>query len=185
MIRSSINHIVETYPGELFMPEINGSGITVYYEDVLGNPEQYTEGFLWDNPFGVDVHTLYINEDEVENPLRYFTNGGYEAYEVIDSEGNAYDVTGFTSTDASGKCVGDKAYDVEIGYSEGSIKIGVYIANEGRLVYLGDEQNLNTHIRPKKKYIDNFFKGLDSFETLLMNRQLKSLSSHWATEGIT
>lgn len=53
------------------------------------------ELFLLSNPFNIDVHTSHVSELEYTDPLKFFTNGGYKNYEVIDISGNTKQIVGF------------------------------------------------------------------------------------------
>jgi len=181
LIRSSINHIVSIFPGELHMPRVDGVGVTAYAIDPiskesieLGNLDYQ---FLWDNPFNIDVHTTYVNEGEIENKLRYFANGGFENFEVIDDNGNNLgSVTSFTSTRVDSGCSANTLnYEVQIEYSNGSITIGVFSTGDNGFVYLGKDACVGWSIRPKQVFYDEFFASLDNFEKVLMNRHSEPL----------
>lgn len=104
LIRVSISDILKTFPGELYVPLIDGSGIAVHYIDEteynggsdeanpdyddskrikrLGGPSK----ILVDNPFGIDIHSEKIKDDEstAKSHLKFFANDGYKNYVAID-----------------------------------------------------------------------------------------------------
>lgn len=109
LIRSSINDILSTYPGELYRPTSadtigGGNGISVYYKDVSGHTFYPTDVaqedsedrllgeenyYLLDNPFGINIYdeTVPIGE----NPLKYFANGGVDNYVAYINENGEWD----------------------------------------------------------------------------------------------
>ena len=181
LIRSSINHIVSIFPGELHMPSVDGAGVTAYAIDPISKEsielsyDNYK--FLWDNPFNIDVHTIYVNEDEVQNKLRYFANGGYENYELFSDNGESLgDVTAFNVERIGSGCTANSAnYLVTINSDSGTAEVVAVSDGADSFVYLGKEENVGYSIRPKNKFYDEFFTSLDNFEKVLMNRHSEPL----------
>lgn len=172
LIRASIVNIINTFPGELYSPIIDGSGLNVNYYDysksiqnptikVLGGEDNY----LFDNPFNINIYTTNINS--TENQLLYFANNGYKNYQII-KDGISYDITNWTVESVNKSCFksGDKLADVSIN----DIKIEVWMGNDEKIFYLTSLEYLDYHIRPKQKYIDSFYNNLDSFEKILLNK---------------
>ena len=93
LIRASINNITVNFPGSLYIPTINDEGIAVYYET-----NKKTENgdkilrlggnnlILVSNPSNINLHTEHLNDNEIENPLKFMCNNGYKNY--INENGN-------------------------------------------------------------------------------------------------
>lgn len=176
MVRSSINDIISKFPGELHIPRISGDseyeGIAVYYiNPTTGESERLGDDtlFLVDNPFNIDIHTDYVNEEQIDDPLKYFANEGYKNYEVIES-GIAYEISSVSSKTEDGCAVGDLAYTIKIVYNEGTVPISGYIDGQRGITYLTTDNYLGYSIRPKEEFYDKFYRSLDGFEKLLMNK---------------
>ena len=183
LIRASLTDIIDRFPGELFAPKINGSGITMFYTDrdnheqdqvILGDE---TYKYLLDNPFEIDIHTTRVSNEELANPLKYFCNNGWKNYEVVDENGEKYEITSWSSTPQD-YCTenddGTKEYKlirsiINISYEGGGINIGAFMGDSNRIVYLVGDNGLNLHIRPKEAFYDTFIKSLDSFQAAILN----------------
>ena len=74
MIESSITHVINHFPGELFLTDerISVDGITYY---------------LVDNPFDIEMDRVVNINDNKKSPLRIFGNS-YEKYNFINKEGS-------------------------------------------------------------------------------------------------
>ena len=179
LIRSSITDIITKFPGELYGPIFeNGQGIPIYYKLVgwkegddltrLGGDSLY----LLDNPFNINLHTEYVDEVEFnKNPLKYFANGGYANYEIINTEGDIIPITSW-SVSASSECVSLGKIICNITVNEG-IQIKAYLGQNNAIYYLVDKDYLGNHICPKNGYFEAFFKDLDEFQKVLLNRDSK------------
>ena len=169
LIRASINNITVNFPGSLYIPTINDEGIAVYYET-----NKKTENgdkilrlggdnlILVSNPSNINLHTEHLNDNEIENPLKFMCNNGYKNY--INENGN----------EIKWSCNGKKDC-VSVGELLSTIKIDditiyAYKGNGGEIVYLTDNDNKNKLIAtPKKEHFTKFYNSLDSFEKLLIN----------------
>lgn len=105
LVESSLADIINTFPGELYFGGFAGiSGdtdvdktdelMTLYYHTFSGDTEYSIrlggdDYYLISNPFGINIHSTYVADTDISDPLKYFVNGMYGSYEVIDSEGNA------------------------------------------------------------------------------------------------
>ena len=170
LIRASLLDIITRFPGELYVPEIRGSGVPVYYSEV-GNNEPKRLGndnlVLVDNPHNINIHTEKMGEYEIENPLKYMCNDGYKNYTKND----------FT-TEATWSSSGVKDC-VPIGGLVATITLNgftiyAYKGNENEIIYLTSNSNKGKCIaRPKKEHYDNFIDSLDNFQKILMNTESK------------
>lgn len=101
LFRSSINDIFQRFPGELY---VTLSGSAYYTSSYTEDFETFTEEIKFDenskyvsNPYGINVHS---SVKPVEgNPLKYFANGGFKNYEIIqgDDEENAEKITSWSA----------------------------------------------------------------------------------------
>ena len=176
LFRASVSDAVARFPGEMY-----GTRNKAYYTKKLGtiDYEQYEErkefdtgntSFYVDNPFGINIYSEIAIERA--NPLKYFANEGYKNYEVIegDNEHN-YAITEWSVTKENDDsfCVGDKLAEVRIKTTIRTYTIDVYMGDGGEIVYLSSNMQ-NVHIRPKKRFLDEFFNECDNFQRLLLNK---------------
>ena len=174
LIRASIIDIVTRYPGELYVPEIQGSGIPVYYTEV-GNNEPIRLGgndlVLVDNPHNIDIHTKEMCAFEIKDSLKYMCNDGYKNYTSSDltDSGCTWSVT----IDNTCKDINGTKQLLLATIVINGITIYAYKCNLG-IFYLTSNSNKGKIItRPNKKNIDEFFDSLDNFQKILMNRESK------------
>ena len=219
LIRASIIDIINRFPGELHVPNVNGQGIPVFYtskdisKDENGNITKEGDngivrlgddyGGNWvlvDNPHNINIHTININEDDVENKLKY----------LCLSRDKYNDVTSHTVTEYA--CVTE--YNVETNDKGESIKrtsvfkkeyrqltetikkdlvkyeisklgvgakvadvtindnisIGAFVGNNGEIVYLTKSNLGQSILQPIEEVKNEFFDSLDNFQKILMNR---------------
>ena len=171
LIRASVANIAKNFPGELYFE----SGTIVYYETkekgeitskVLGGDNL----FLVDNPFNLDIHTTTIDVKEQEsNSLKYIAaNKNWEKYELITTSGREK-ITSITINKEDKDCFksGDKLAEILIN-EEITIQAYMNVGNE--VTYLASDGTEAFSIRPKETYLNQFFKSLDAFESILMNK---------------
>ena len=172
LIRASITDIIRRFPGELYSPIINGGGINIYYKSngktqILGNENL----FLVDNPFNIQLHVEDVNLSDIEDKLKYLCKDLYTNYQLFigDSE-TPIEITSITRETHNNDrlCAGDLISTITI---NDTIVIYAYNANYGNIVYLTTQNNLGLHIRPKEEFYNQFFKSLDSFQSVLLNRK--------------
>lgn len=153
--------------------------------------------YLVSNPFGIDI--ISKNLPNGAKPLRYFAEEGHKNFVIIegdDDEGTPienYEVKYYEPCDECsditikisnpptrskrGADENDEAktYDenfrkiADITIDPGSITIHAYLDDKDRVVYLTEESNIGTHIRPDRKFLDKFFSECDNFQRLLVN----------------
>lgn len=180
LVRTSINNILNTFPGELYAHTYTVKGRTysptIYYDDkskgtsvdkietkILGEGKFYLE-----NPFNINIYFEHINENLIDNPLKYFANNGFKNYVIINGDSTEkIDITSYSVTNSKKTplCVGDLYATVTL---NGNVNIYVY-KGEDKYYYFVDEANKNIHIRPKDEFYKKFINGLDLFERILMN----------------
>lgn len=148
LIRTTITHIIETFPAELYVTD-----------------KKTDAGYIVYNPFEINIinKATPINEDV--NELRYFCKSYYK-YEII-SGGTIMCVDKWDVSDHKNlSCYknGDKICDISL--TDG-IVFSAYLENNVIQLYS------NTHgikIRPTEGVIEKFFNELDDFEKILLNR---------------
>jgi hypothetical protein len=170
LVRASINDILNRFPGELYGSDIpgyyrafnNGSGTTIdpqYLAYTL--PDDAGVGYILDNPFGINIHTEKMNKSEIIDPLKYFANEGYKNYQI-----NGADITSWTIS-ANTECIMYKDPTAVIKINDISI---YYYVGPDTSVYLVDSANTGLSIRPKQEFLDKFFNTLDTFESIILDR---------------
>ena len=148
LIRASITDIINRFPGELYAIELDGEGVHVFPSSASKDGDYYKYEdceFLVDNPFYLNLHTQYINKDDIENSLRYFCNKGYEEYDFIDASGNTSAITDFNLEVIEDNC----PYIAKITINS-EYKIVALVVDGGKVIYLTNK--ISWHIRPKHKH---------------------------------
>ena len=167
LIRGSMTDIIDRFPGELYS-STKFNSINVTLEN--GKSTAIGSGSLVDNPFNINIHAIKVtNTEAAANPLKYFCNDGYKHYEIFQGDSNkAQEVTAWTSN-CKTECalIGDNIGTVTIN----GISIKVYKISEDGVAYFTN--NSDIHIRPKKKFYVDFFKSLDAFQRVILNRDSK------------
>ena len=168
LFRSSINDIFQRFPGELY---VTLSGSAYYTSSYTEDFETFTEEIeLGDgsckyvsNPYGINVHS-YVKPVE-GNPLKYFANGGFKNYEIIQGDEKAIPITTWTSNITNeNACIGEKIGTVRIN----DIEIQVWVGDNSKIIYLSDDTDV--HIRPKEEFIVDFYNNCNNFEKLILAR---------------
>lgn len=174
LFRASITDILSRFPGELYGTSHNTyytSAITVDGESIedsaiIGSEDVYE----LDNPFGIDIHSTNVPSDA--DSKKYFANGGYKNYELIDDKNpdNHEDIMSWVSNITNNNaCVGEKFGEIVI---NDKYTIYAYIGENFKVTYMFDKNSLEgVHIRPLSCFLDDFYNGCDNFEKLLMNRK--------------
>lgn len=169
LIRASITDIINRFPGELYAIELDGEGVHVFPSSASKDGDYYKYEdceFLVDNPFDLNLHTQYINKDDIENSLRYFCNKGYEEYDFIDASGNTSAITDFNLEAIENNC----PYIAKI-IINSEYKIVALVVDGGKVIYLTNKTSW--HIRPKHKHYIEFINSLDAFQKQLLNQTSK------------
>ena len=174
LIRASLTDIINQFPGELYAPIVNGNGIKMFYTNKYKTEEDQTEllqgWFLLDNPFGINIYSQQLTDNT--NELRFFCNNGFQKYEIINPQNKIENITDWEvisqvcTTNSNGeiqpliaKVILNKKYTIEVAKGD-----------DGEIVYLVEPTFLDYHIRPKQEYITNYFHSLDSFQSILLNK---------------
>ena len=181
LFRASITDILSRFPGELYGTSHNTyytSAITVDGEsiedsEIIGSEDVYE----LDNPFGIDIHSTNVPSDA--DSKKYFANGGYKNYELIDKSGKTWDICSWSSnTTNNNACVGNELGTIGIkakdksGETINEYTIYAYMGENFKVTYMFDKNSLEgVHIRPLSRFLDDFYNGCDNFEKLLMNRK--------------
>ena len=185
LFRASVTDILSRFPGELYISPNNQN---VYYNTLtIENSERLEDTVLLgsadlkevSNPFGIDIHTRKKPLDG--NPLKYFADSGFKNYEIFfgDSQ-EPKEITSVTvaEDDASDGSKGSRLFTVTI---NGSIEIEGYVGENCKIFYLSKSED-DIHIRPKAKFLTEFYNGCDNFQKLLLDR--KSTPKYTATFSI-
>ena len=137
--------------------------------------------FNIDNPFGIDLHSKVIPNNNT-NPLKYFADDGFKNYWFLDGE-NHGEIKEWKSNPEDPYCKGNNIcnINIEVEYTkkinEKDVKevkdyiIEAYVGDDGKIFYFGDESMIGIHIRPKEEFISEFYNKCDNFQKLIMNRK--------------
>jgi hypothetical protein len=172
--------ILSKFPGELHAPQLSilerantgatyiTTGLTVYNKKTkIGKNNE----FLFHNPFNIDIHTEHIDDELLEaQPLRYFAYEGWKNYQFINEDGAVQEIKNVVpNVTGTSTCVGVLNGTVIITLDDDTTKeVLVYSYGNNKVVYLTTE--LNWSLRPKEEHLVSFFKSLDAFQKVLLNR---------------
>lgn len=166
LIKSSIKHIIETFPGELYITNSE-------YKN--GNKTYY----LVENPFEIDILTK-VYPFTNENQLRYFCASSNK-YIVYNQDGKIYScIDKWEPVKYEGRCISDD-WD-EFGHAvlfdkspRGKCVIYKFFLG-GRPVYMCDNPKYcGYHIRLIEDEIEKYFNRLEDAERLLLNRDTEPI----------
>ena len=189
LIRVSISNILTNFPGELYSHTylIKGKeeSPVIYYDDTskgvstdLIETKQLGENkFLLENPFNINLHDNFININDTKDNLKYFANEGYLNYQIIKND-VFYDIIACDINKTNKNCLGDLYATITLTYklNETQNKLTVYAyQGEDKIYYFVDSSEKNIHIRPKSIFFEKFFKKLDVFEQILLNKNTNPL----------
>lgn len=187
LVRSSINDIVNRFPGEIyaFNAQVVDSNDNVLDKDFP---------FLVDNPFGIDIFTPQENISVEEQSNLKFLLPNKNNYVFIDGS-KTLEIDTITiepnvreyDTDESLNAISEtKKYECyptsgvvvtiipkQPQSSKLQLKIKCVYDENGSLTYLTNEQGSGKHIRPKEKFYNEFIDSLDSFQKVLLNKNSK------------
>lgn len=87
LIRSSINNILNKFPGEMYVTNRN---IVYYNESTSAYTALGGDNLMYiSNPFNINIHDQYINLFNTKDSLKYFANEGYKEYEIYSGTSNS------------------------------------------------------------------------------------------------
>ena len=166
LVRSSINNIIEEFPGELYftnkiVKDIDGTEIKIAKKLV----------YLVENPFNLDIHTANLSVEE-RNNIKYI-HGDISRYD-ISLNNTLYTIDTIQVTSYSQQCSG-VTNDIKISLQneKETISIFAYTLQNGQQIYLystSKERHLNgCYLRPKESFYKEFINNLDSFQKVLLN----------------
>ena len=186
LIQGTINGVIQNFPAEMYFsnetisfydPDQGKAGLS--FNEANGG--KITE-FLLYNEYGIDIVSKNINEEDVYNPLRYFTLCGTSYTLISDNVEKTF--VGFSSQDtSSGECYNgksvevDKISSVKLNFNGEEIDINVYKDyTDGSVFYTYNDTGLTeSHIRPKKEIVEEYFRTCDDFTAVLLDRLPKPI----------
>lgn len=165
LVRSSINNIIEEFPGELYFTnkiakDIDGTEIK------SGD----TKFFMIDNPFNIDIHTTNLSTEESQH-LRYI-HGDLNRYEVRFGTSSKTSLKTITIEKIENKDCYGFISQIVISYGMGQMTLYLYKLQNEKYVYVHKMTllaALKTHICPKDNFYKAFINNLDSFQKVLLN----------------
>ena len=169
LVRSSINDIIQRFPGELHSPK---DGIIAMDE----NDKNLGIGdvkYLLDNPFNLNLHTSDLTDEE-KNDIS-FVQGDFSAnYDVFigTRKWSNCKITLIPKTEYEASLGDNKTLINRFKISKGgtglvNIIIDCHRTNSCDIVYLTNIEDFS--IRPKEQYYKSFMNSLDEFQKLLLN----------------
>lgn len=196
-------YLSQDNPNVYYKINLSGDVATDYYYKFYANDDNRellsneTSKKEVSNPFGIDIHSMKLPEGA--DRLKFFAEDGYKNYEIIDENNNVSEITSWNLTyyyfeydketkqyinytctpssisseysDTPRPCKGDMAASIKI---NGTINIEAWIGDFDKIYYLSSD-NTSLHIRPKEKFISEFYNNCDNFEKILLNRKTTPL----------
>ena len=163
LVRSSIEHIIETFPGNITATSTTWN--------IDGETQTY---YLVDNQFNIILNQKNLSLREEDNNLRYLSYS-WKKYEISKDGGETFvDIDNYEiDTKPFDKCKNNYiVYTVTI---NGNIKIhGCYY--NGETIQLAESDKIV--IQPKEKFIEEYFQNLKGFEKQLLARKSNPLYSN-------
>lgn len=163
LVRSSIEHIIETFPGNITATSTTWN--------IDGETQTY---YLVDNQFNIILNQKNLSLREEDNNLRYLSYS-WKKYEISKDGGETFvDIDNYEiDTKPFVKCKNNYiVYTVKI---NGNIKIHGYYYN-GETVQLAESDKII--IQPKEEFIEEYFQNLKGFEKQLLTRKSNPLYSN-------
>ena len=159
LLKATVNDIIMRYPGGLYVcreeitPTVQINGNTYY---VVSN--EFNIDF-W-SPVGCTV-------EDGENPLRVL-GASYENY--VDASGNSIEIKIYIEGDCPETIIG--TFELV-----GIESFPIYLNAEGEKFLLTDSASEEGRIiiEPKKEFFDDFWKTIDDFERVLLNKKSKPI----------
>ena len=164
LVQGAVSQIISHFPGEIYLMD---TYITI------GGKRLYNV----DNPFNIDLDSVHFSDEPIDEPLRILSLS-YEDYILIKTDGGSESIVSWDRNMMnSNTCTPSETLlsVVKLGFgdsTDSSPAVMLYYYNingEKRLFHDGYYQNAS--IRPKNKTINKFFKTLDDFQSLLLNRK--------------
>ena len=163
LVRSSIEHIIETFPGNITATSTTWN--------IDGETQTY---YLVDNQFNIILSQKNLSLREEDNNLRYLSYS-WKKYEISKDGGETFvDIDNYEiDTKPFVKCKNNYiVYTVKI---NGNIKIYGYYYN-GETIQLAESDKIV--IQPKEEFIEEYFQNLKGFEKQLLTRKSNPLYSN-------
>lgn len=175
LIRTSVNDIIEKFPGELYSPISFGEGIAVFKNNGELLDEEYT--YLVTNPFKLDIHTnpSTLTPNDLEN-IKYLQHH-FNDYVMFDGERECSISQIEVYADGPIKScppyfVGKFDVITKDTYAKKTtFSIKCYCDENDNIVYVTNADGLGCYIRPKNNIYDNFYNKLDVFQQILLNKE--------------
>lgn len=190
LIQGTVNGVITDFPAEMYL---SNETITFY------DPEENCAGYSFNeeksattitgkvlyNEYAIDITTKSIQPESVYNPMRFFALCG-SSYTYIEDE-NEFDFLSFSSeTIALGECYDgksvwiDKVGDITLVFSGEAGTRTIHIAHfkdyrDGSEYYMYSGVAGNSHIRPKREIVEDYFRNCDDFTAVLLDRTVKPI----------
>lgn len=183
LVKASVVEVLLNFPAELyftdkeFREKVTGGTASVYY--------------LVSNDYGIDVITEDVDEETVENELRYLakslnkyvifepitnTGNSFAAYESCPSEITIHHYNRSCEEISNGTIIADAVITItENGNVAETLTIYAYQRGDDITLLHSDITKVGYRIRPNQTYIDEFFDNASDFVRVLLNRDTNPL----------
>ena len=171
-IRVSIEQIILNFPAAIFVENI-----------VNTLPKNTVTSYSYDQ--SIDESVFTVNSSFFINKYELIFDGGAESLEKFDSISN---LTDFKSKENFKNITkhfkryvishSNREYNI-IGFSGSNVNNNIFIRTKGESFpeISGSTTTLSKeyHIKPKFKHVEEFYNGLSSFESYILNREIKPI----------
>ena len=190
LIRGTMNDVYARFPGEIYFNTEDEVYLTYYDYKQEKMITEEDPSVISENPFFIDLWTSAVDNDRVDNPLRYMCLS-WEKYCAYVNE-SPYKITEWKPAKFINKTPINCLTNGDILFSGATLSlaedeegqdihritysfIGEVIDGKIYIVLKDCEGGNEVHIRLKKEYLDEEFDKLDDFEKALLNRETKPL----------
>ena len=183
LVKASVVEVLLNFPAELYFTDKE------FYEKVTGGTE--SAYYLVSNDYGIDVITEDVDEETVENELRYLaksinkyvifepitnTSNSFAAYESCPSEITIHHYNRSCEEISNGTIIADAVITItENGNVAETLTIYAYQLGDDITLLHSDITKVGYRIRPNQTCIDEFFDNASDFVRVLLNRDTNPL----------
>lgn len=180
LIKSTINKIIENFPGELYVTDAPLSFVNENRKLEEIGAKNNKKLVVIENPFEINLINSYDGKEG--NIIRFFSDSFLE-YETLNENGEY--INGVSqwvvrqNSNISFECLkdGDFLYTINLGNcgkNKRNLTIYAYYFSN-KIFYFTEKNNSGLKIRPKKEIIESFFNGLDDLSAIMLNRSSKPI----------
>lgn len=162
LIKSTLNHIIQYFPAELY-----------FSDEKFKYDESY---YVIPNGFEINVDVDFVDVNKIINPYRYFClhSSDYDVCSGNTVISNGVIRENFVKNE-NYKCGNGIVGTVTLETSLGNVTITVYVYDEEKYLLFNDASLIGYSLRPSNEIINEYYNTIDDFESILVNRDTMPL----------